>query len=129
MRVFEKKCVFKIFITFINAYILTKNITLFNFQFDPDRPESNYFEIEILDRGFGGIHSISLGVVNLRFPLDTHIGRAVDSESIAYQTGEGTLYHGGPRGQFFGERSEIGDKIGMLGNIFYAPLITSIGVY
>ena len=79
------------------------------------RPESNYFEIEILDRGessFGGTHTISIGVVNLRFPLDTHIGKAVDSESIAYHTGEGTLYHGGPRGKPFGERCEIGDKIG-----------------
>jgi hypothetical protein len=87
-----------------------------------DRPESNYFEIEILDRGFGGIHNISVGVVNLRFPLDTHIGRAIDSESIAYHTGEGALYHGGPRGQPFGERCEIGDKIGMIYRVtFYIP--------
>ena len=50
--------------------------------------------------------------MNLRFPLDTNIGKAVDSESIAYHTGEGTLYHGGPRGKPFGERCEIGDKIG-----------------
>ena len=79
------------------------------------RPESNFFEIEILDRGesrFGESHSISIGVVNIRFPLDTHIGRANDSESIAYHTGEGLLYHGGPHGQPFGERCEIGDKIG-----------------
>ena len=79
------------------------------------RPESNYFEIEILDRGeprFGEMHTISIGVVNLRFPLDTNIGRAIDSESIAYHTGEGTLYHGGPRAKPFGERCEIGDKIG-----------------
>ena len=79
------------------------------------RPESNFFEIEILDRGesrFGESHSISIGVVNIRFPLDTHIGRAVDSESIAYHTGEGTVYHGGPKGKKFGERCEIGDKIG-----------------
>ena len=81
------------------------------------RPESNYFEIEILDRGeprFGEMHTISIGVVNLRFPLDTNIGRAIDSESIAYHTGEGTLYHGGPRAKPFGERCEIGDKIGIL---------------
>ena len=76
------------------------------------RPETNYFEIEILDRGLGGVHNISIGVVNLQFPLDTHIGRAHDSESIAYHTGEGALYHNGPRGQSFGDRCEIGDKIG-----------------
>lgn len=58
------------------------------------------------------MHNISVGVVNLQFPLDTHIGRAHDSESIAYHTGEGALYHNGPRGQSFGDRSEIGDKIG-----------------
>ena len=84
------------------------------------RPESNYFEIEILDRGesrFGESHSISIGVVNIRFPLDTHIGRAVDSESIAYHTGEGTVHHGGPKGKKFGERCEIGDKIGWCSNL------------
>ena len=60
------------------------------------------------------MHNISIGVVNLQFPLDTHIGRAHDSESIAYHTGEGALYHNGPRGQSFGDRCEIGDKIGKL---------------
>ena len=87
-------------------------MVIFHYLYFSNRPESNYFEVEVLDRGFGGSHSISLGVVNHRFPLDIQVGRAVDSESIAYHTGEGALFRGGPRGQPFGERCEIGDRIG-----------------
>ena len=68
--------------------------------------------MEILDRGFDGMHNISIGVVNLRFPLDAQVGQALDSESIGYHTGEGAVYRGRPRGQPFGERCDIGDRVG-----------------
>lgn len=69
-----------------------------------------YFEVEILDKGSSGVPGLILGVCSLRFPLDVPPGWA--SESVGFNTSDGTIFRGRPRGQASLSGCEVGDRIG-----------------
>lgn len=72
-------------------------------------PESNYFEIEILDKGASHL-TLSIGVVSQMFSMDNLPGRVNDS--YAFCPGDGLLFRSREVGSPFGPRAEPGDKIG-----------------
>merc|ERR1712110_699200 len=73
-------------------------------------PESNYFEVEILDKGASSHLTLSIGIVSRLFSLDNLPGRVNDS--FAFCPGDGLLFRSREVGSPFGPRSEPGDKIG-----------------
>ncbi|KFM80855.1 SPRY domain-containing protein 3, partial [Stegodyphus mimosarum] len=75
---------------------------------EPLKPDSNYFEIEIIDSGDTG--SIYIGLVSSKHPLDQYPGWVPDS--IGFHTGDGMLYRDAPKGVIFGPKCETGDRIG-----------------
>ena len=72
-------------------------------------PESNYFEVEILDKGASHL-TLSIGVVSQMFSMDNLPGRVNDS--YAFCPGDGLLFRSRDVGSPFGPRAEPGDKIG-----------------
>ena len=86
-----------------------KNVTYF-FPISAFSPESNYFEVEILDKGASSHLTLSIGIVSRLFSLDNLPGRVNDS--FAFCPGDGLLFRSREVGSPFGPRSEPGDKIG-----------------
>ena len=65
-------------------------------------------EISNLEVEGGG--SPVIGLCSHRYPLDLLPGWT--GESVGYHTADGKLYKGRPRGQPFGPKCNIGDKVG-----------------
>ena len=76
----------------------------------PISAEKPYFEIEISNLEVEGGGSPVIGLCSHRYPLDLLPGWT--GESVGYHTADGKLYKGRPRGQPFGPKCNIGDKVG-----------------
>jgi len=77
----------------------------------PLAPDRAYFEVELSVAGAGGQGGGPIvGLCSHRYPLDLLPGWT--AESVGYHTAEGKLYKGRPRGQPFGPRCQVGDRVG-----------------
>ena len=72
--------------------------------------ETNYFEMEIVDKGAAPHLTLSVGVVSRQFSLENLPGRS--NESYAFCPGDGFLFRGNEAGSPFGPRADVGDKVG-----------------
>jgi len=76
----------------------------------PISDEKPYFEIEISNvaevEGGGPV----IGLCSQRYPMDLLPGWT--GESVGYHTAHGKLYKGRPRGQAFGPKCQVGDRVG-----------------
>ena len=73
--------------------------------------ETNYFELEIVDKGAATHLTLSIGMVSRQFSLENLPGRT--NESYAFCPGDGLLFRGNEAGSpFGGPRADVGDKVG-----------------
>jgi len=77
----------------------------------PFSAETNYFELEIVDKGAAPHLTLSIGMVSRQFSLENLPGRT--NESYAFCPGDGLLFRGNEAGSpFGGPRADVGDKVG-----------------